>query len=152
MHAVQSLGGSYQVIIFLAALLTILCFSAAMRLMQSVISIPFAMAAFMLMFYQMSFNIFRQILSAVLMLLGSLLIIKGMTHDGGSPSWSAKDTERITCGIAVVILAVLLHSSSLLWTLFIVIFLLIRRMRPTAGFAGWYFPCSISRTELAVDG
>lgn len=74
----------------MVSLLTILCFSAAMRLVQSVINVPLAMAAFMLMFYQMSFNIFRQILSAVLMLLGSLLIIKGMTHDGGSPSWSVK--------------------------------------------------------------
>lgn len=148
MRVVQQLGGSYQVVIFLVSCLTILCFSVSMMMMKSVISIPLAMTAFMLMFYQLSFNIFRQICAAMLVLLGSLVIMKNAIEY--SLHGRMKNIVQLACAVVIVLLGMLLHSSCIFLVISIAVFMIAKIVRPHTDFIVWYILVAFIVLSLPV--
>ena len=58
----------FQALLFIIALLTIGCVYSTLYRKKEKISVPFGMFAFMLMYYQMTFNLSRQMLSAAIIM------------------------------------------------------------------------------------
>lgn len=70
------LGISFQFIIFLVSFLTIFIAFKIFIMCEDVINVPFAIFSYMTMFYQMSFNTYRQILAAEIFLLATIFLFK----------------------------------------------------------------------------
>lgn len=61
------LGGNYQILLFLISVITITCIYGTLVRYKEKISVPIGMLAFMLLYYQMSYNLIRQILAVSIM-------------------------------------------------------------------------------------
>lgn len=69
-------GGGYHVVLFLVSLITFSCLFLSFNELNDEISIPFAMFAYMLLYYQMSFNYIRQLLAAAIGVFACVLFLK----------------------------------------------------------------------------
>lgn len=76
LRAVGHLGISFQFVILLVSFLTIFIAFKIFTMCEDVISVPFAVFSYMTMFYQMSFNTYRQILAAEIFLLATIFLFK----------------------------------------------------------------------------
>lgn len=65
---VIKLGGNFQVVLFISSILTLFIFRKAILIYRNQINIGVASFVFMLMYYQPSFNIMRQIMAASIVL------------------------------------------------------------------------------------
>lgn len=59
---------NFNILLFVIAVITIGCIYATLYRKKEKISVPFAMFCFMLLFYQMSFNLIRQLLAASILM------------------------------------------------------------------------------------
>lgn len=105
LRIVGKLGINFQVIVVITSFLTIFIAFKIFVLCEGSICIPFAVFSYMTMFYQMSFNTYRQILAAEIFLLATIFLFKG--------------NSKIKFWILFVI-AALIHSS--LWPFVFVFF------------------------------
>lgn len=95
-----ALGINYQVLILLISLITNFLIFYVICMYEKYISVPYAVLAYMLMFYQMSFNIFRQLLAMSIFLIALYNLIE-------------KNSKRTFW--CLFILAVLVHSISIVF-------------------------------------
>lgn len=63
---VIKLGGNFQIVLFLASLLTFIAFRKSIMVYKDRLSVGLATFVFMLMYYQASFNIIRQLIAATI--------------------------------------------------------------------------------------
>lgn len=69
MSFIKSIGGGYQIVVILISFITSFINIGIYWKYRNIINFPIAVFSYMLQYYQMSFNIFRQILAASLFLL-----------------------------------------------------------------------------------
>lgn len=103
-------GFDYQSFTFFVSLITISIAFYLITQYENQISVPFAVFAYMTMFYQMSFNIFRQILATELLLLAYFYLIE-------------RKSKVKYCFFLVI--AVSIHSATIVYGIFCVMLPLI---------------------------
>ncbi len=73
---VAIVGGPYNVLLFLVALISIGCIYYTLYFFKNEICVPVAMLAYMLLYYQMSFNFIRQMLATSVALLATVVFLQ----------------------------------------------------------------------------
>ena len=74
---VSFLGGNFNVLLFVITLLSMLCIYQTCKFYKNKINVFIAMLAYMLLYYQMSFNFIRQMLAASIALYGTTYLAQG---------------------------------------------------------------------------
>lgn len=69
-------GGTYNVVLFLVAVISIGCVFYTIYYFRNTINAPIAMLAYMLLYYQMSYNFIRQLLAASIALLATVIFLQ----------------------------------------------------------------------------
>ena len=107
MRIFTRIGLSYQLYIFIISFITIGCAFYVIRENRDKIDVTAAVFSYMTMFYLLSFNIFRQILSAELFALGIFLIA---------------ERKRKLTGAFVLAVSAMIHSSIIIYILIYLLF------------------------------
>lgn len=89
---------NFQVLLFVIAVITIGCVYSTLYRKKDKISVPFGMFAFMLMFYQMTFNLSRQMLAAAIVMYATRFL--------------EKDNKKMY--LVFIIIATSIHTSAII--------------------------------------
>lgn len=70
------LGGNYNTLLFIITIISMTCVYLTLKQYKDKISAPIAMLAYMLLYYQMSYNLIRQIFAATIVLYATTFLYK----------------------------------------------------------------------------